>query len=443
MTRKLRRRDVVKGAAGLGAVAGIAGCTQLTGGGDGGDGGDGGGGGGGGGDVDGLLVIGYPQSGIQIFSDFYSEFDTEISIFATDGLKDPEVANQVGAERLTNVIGTAPAASGPGSQGGDFFSQLYQDEYGSEPGVFTTQAYDAGAVLSLANVAAGANDGQSIRDQMQAIANPEGEEFGPSNLPDAIEAAAAGDDINYVGASSSVNFDENGDVTAGTIGVWSYTSDGVEDVRQEDFQADPPTSSASYPGSSSGRTVRYGVLQPLSGDLGSVGQPIAQAAELPATQLNSADTGFTFETQTEDTQTDTQAAISGAERLVNGGYPSIAGAASSSVTIAVANQVLTPNQVVGCAPPSTSPAITGLEDDGYLYRTATSDALQSQVLAQLASDEGASTVSTLYVNNAYGQALSEAFAEAFENGGGSVPNQVSFESGQSSYTSQLTSALGQ
>ena len=442
MTRKVRRRDVVKGAAGLGGIAGIAGCTQLTGGGgDGGDGGDGGGGGGG--DVDGLLIIGYPQSGIQIFSDFYSEFDTEISIFATDGLKDPEVANQVGADRLTNVTGTAPAASGPGSQGGDFFSSLFEEEYGNAPGVFTTQAYDAGAVLSLANVAAGANDGQAIRDQMQAIANPEGEEFGPSSLPDAVEAAAAGDDINYVGASSSVNFDENGDVTAGTIGVWSYTSDGVEDLRQEDFEADPPTSSASYSGSSSGRTVRYGVLQPLSGDLGSVGQPIAQAAELPAKQLNDAGTGFTFETQTEDTQTDTQAAISGAERLVNGGYPSIAGAASSSVTIAVANQVLTSNQVVGCAPPSTSPAITGLEDDGYLFRTATSDALQSQVLAQLASDEGSTTVSTLYVNNAYGQALSNAFAEAFEGAGGSVPNQVSFESGQSSYTSQLTSALDQ
>jgi ABC-type branched-subunit amino acid transport system substrate-binding protein len=344
------------------------------------------------------------------------------------------------------VIGTAPAASGPGSQGGDFFSQLYQDEYGSEPGVFTTQAYDAGAVLSLANVAAGANDGQAIRDQMQAIANPEGEEFGPSNLPDAIEAAAAGDDINYAGASSSVNFDENGDMRAVTYEVFGFTSDGVTQENTIEFGGGgggDGGSSADYPGSSSGRTVKFGVLMPLTGDLAPVGKPIRDGAILPVTQLEG-NTGFSFDYQVEDTQTNPDAGVSAAETLVNAGYPAVTGPASSGVNLQVSKQVFIPSQVVGCSPSSTSPTVTTLEDNDYIYRTPPSDALQGQVLAQLAADNDVSSVSTMYVNNDYGQALSQSFKQAFENEhDGTVPQQVAFEKQKSSYTSQLNTALGQ
>jgi ABC-type branched-subunit amino acid transport system substrate-binding protein len=45
----------------------------------------------------------------------------------------------------------------------------------------------------------------------------------------------------------------------------------------------------------------------------------------------------------------------------------------------------------------------------------------------------------MYVNNAYGQALSESFVSAFD---GTVQNEVSFPKGASSYSSQLSQALG-
>jgi len=130
---------------------------------------------------------------------------------------------------------------------------------------------------------------------------------------------------------------------------------------------------------------------------------------------------------------------------VSAGYPSITGAASSESTIRVANNVLVDNEVVDCSPASTSPDITGLEDDDFLFRTPPSDALQGQVLAQVAAEEiGASTASTLYLNNSYGQALQESFATAFgEEQDGEVLQQVGFESEQSSYTSQINSALNQ
>ena len=192
-------------------------------------------------------------------------------------------------------------------------------------------------------------------------------------------------------------------------------------------------------GGGGGRAIKVGVLQPTTGDLASVGKPIQQAALLPAKQLQNADIPFTIETQTEDTQTDSQAGISAAQALVDAGFPAITGAASSETTIQVAKNVTIPNQVVLTSPASTSPDITNLQDNGYVYRTPPSDALQGKVLAQVASQRiDASAVSVMYVNNSYGQALADSFVQAF---GGEVPAQVSFEKAQSSYTSKLQEAM--
>lgn len=199
---------------------------------------------------------------------------------------------------------------------------------------------------------------------------------------------------------------------------------------------------ANLPGGGGGRTVQQGVLLPLTGDLASVGEPIRDGAILPAAQLEG-ETDFTIDIQEEDTQTDPSAGISAAESLVNSGYPAINGPASSGVNLQVTKQVLIPNQTIGCSPSSTSPNVTTLDDDDYVFRTAPSDALQGQVLAQLAGENvGASSASTMFVNNDYGQALSQSFADSFESDhDGTVQRQVSFEKEQSSYSSRLERAL--
>jgi ABC-type branched-subunit amino acid transport system substrate-binding protein len=220
----------------------------------------------------------------------------------------------------------------------------------------------------------------------------------------------------------------------------------IEDTKRRDFLKKMGVASAiglaGYAGNASGQQgqqIRVGVLQPVTGDLASVGRPIRDAALLPATQLNDADTNFQINTQAEDTQTDPQAGISAAQALVDAGYPSITGAASSEVTIQVAQNVLIPNQVVGCSPASTSPEITGLQDNDFIWRTCPSDTVQGRVLAQIATDRvNASSVSVMYVNNSYGQALANSFAQSFD---GQVPARVAFEQAQSSYAAQLQEAM--
>jgi ABC-type branched-subunit amino acid transport system substrate-binding protein len=185
-------------------------------------------------DPDALLVIGYPESGKQLFSDFYSDFDSDIPIMVTDGLRSASLPSDVG-NPMDNVTGTAPLAAGPGKE---YFTEQFKSEFGSEPGVFTSQAFDATAVCLLANAAAGENNGAAIAEQMQNVANPGGEEVTPSTLADGLQMAAEGTEIQYKGASSAVDFDENGDLKAATYEYFGFQEGGgIETIDEIQFTA--------------------------------------------------------------------------------------------------------------------------------------------------------------------------------------------------------------
>jgi len=174
-------------------------------------------------DPDMLYVIGYPASGEQIFRDFYENYDAEsTTILVSDGLQDNSLPGNVD-NPMTNVLGTAPAAVGPGR---DFFDDLFEDEYGSEPGVFTAQAYDATAVHILAQLRADELSGSAVSEQIREVANPGGEVIEPDSLADGLDMAANGDEIQYQGASGTVEFDENGDLSAASFDIFEFSDEG-------------------------------------------------------------------------------------------------------------------------------------------------------------------------------------------------------------------------
>ncbi len=436
MARDIIRRDFIKrvGAAGAIGASGIAGCIGSQ-----------GGGGGGGGGPDGLVIIGYPESGIQLFRDYYSASDGSEEILVPDGLRDGSMPGQVGND-MENVTGTAPAAGGPNQEA---FNSLFQGEYGSSPGVFTSQSYDSVAIQLLANAAAGENDGTAIRDQMRNVANPDGMEVTPDNLIEGIEAAANGENVNYQGASSATNFNGDGDPASAAYAIWEFNAEeeAAENVEVQNFEGENPDgagpSADSIPGGTD-REMSVGILLPETGDLASVGGPMIQAAQLPVTQVNDAEpAGLTVNAQLEDTQTSPSAGTAAAESLVSAGVPSVCGSASSGVNVPVSQQVFIPNEIVGCSPSSTALSVSNLEDDDYIFRTAPSDILQGRVMAQVMSERlDVDSVATLYVNNDYGQQLSERFTNVFtDTFDGEVYRQVAFNIGESSYSSVIDSAL--
>ncbi|WP_159903218.1 ABC transporter substrate-binding protein [Salinirussus salinus] len=169
-------------------------------------------------DPDLFVVITYPQSGAQLFRDYYADFDTDRPIMLTDGTKSPTLPDEVGQD-MSNAVGTMPAADGPTY---DTFVSMYEEEYDNAAAAFTAQTYDASAVTILANAAAGENSGPAVRDEMQNVANPGGTEVTIDNLAEGVEMAANGEEVQYSGASSAVDFDDQGDLQAGTYEIWEF-----------------------------------------------------------------------------------------------------------------------------------------------------------------------------------------------------------------------------
>ena len=186
--------------------------------------------------------------------------------------------------------------------------------------------------------------------------------------------------------------------------------------------------------------LKIGVLVAFTGDLSDFGPAHENAARLAAKQINEAGgvLGQPIEIVTGDTGTDPTQGVQEARRLVEvEGVQVILGALASGVTLPIAESVSGPEGVVQISPASTSPALTEANDNDFLFRTTISDAAQGVVLAQLAQEEGFTVVCTMYINNAYGQGLSEIFAQNFEAAGGQVSAQVPHESEQASYQSEL------
>ncbi|MFP3921436.1 MAG: ABC transporter substrate-binding protein [Dichotomicrobium sp.] len=188
--------------------------------------------------------------------------------------------------------------------------------------------------------------------------------------------------------------------------------------------------------------LKIGALMPMTGDLQAYGEADITGVEFAIKQINAAGgvNGENVEMVLADSQTKPQAGVDAAQKLINvDGVSAIVGALSSGVTIPVAKSVTSREGVPQISNASTSPTITGLEDNDFLFRSVPSDAYQGVELAKLVTEKGLSNVSIMYVNNDYGQGLADAFTDAYD---GTVSASIAFEQGQSSYRGELQKAAG-
>ena len=183
-----------------------------------------------------------------------------------------------------------------------------------------------------------------------------------------------------------------------------------------------------------------GNLIDTSGPLAEFGEAHRKAAELAA--LHIAEAGGTSVTiVNRDTGSDTAKGIEAARELVNAeNVAAIVGARSGEVTVAVAEAVTVPKEILLVSPSATSMALTGLEDKDFVFRTVVSDIGQGTVLATVAIGEDHETAGILYIDDAYGQGLAEQFAEVFEVLGGQVTGKAGHDDGQASYAAELKQA---
>jgi len=160
-------------------------------------------------------------------SDLYDQF-----LFG-DALRVVELAEAVGGGRLAGMYGTV---SGPSNENPStvIWDEVFQDEYGRvTEATYVKETYDATIAIALAAEAAGEAEGTAIRDALRGIGAAPGEHVRPGvdGIARALSVIRDGDEVDYEGASVSMDWDEHGDLRRGHLGIWRFTADGeIEDV---------------------------------------------------------------------------------------------------------------------------------------------------------------------------------------------------------------------
>ena len=187
--------------------------------------------------------------------------------------------------------------------------------------------------------------------------------------------------------------------------------------------------------------IKMGVILGFTGPIESLTPAMAASAELAFKEAS--DSGKLLGGQkisverADSTCVDSAAATTAAEGLVSNGVVAIMGADCSGVTGAIATNVAVPNGVVMISPSATSPGLTDLNDNGYFFRTAPSDARGGQILADITKDRKVKSVAITYTNNDYGKGLADVYKAAVEAHGIKVTTVAAHEDGKADYSAEV------
>jgi branched-chain amino acid transport system substrate-binding protein len=193
----------------------------------------------------------------------------------------------------------------------------------------------------------------------------------------------------------------------------------------------------------SGQGLTLGVITSMTGGLQEFGPTTINGINVAIEEINAAGgvLGGQVSVVVADDQTSPQHGVAAARKLVDvDRVAGIIGTLSSGVTIPIAQSVTSVAGIPQISTASTSPVITTLADNDFLFRTVPTDAIQGVALAQITREKNVDSVAIVYVNNDYGRGLSESFRNAFEQRGGKVLQTVPYEEKQASYRGELQRA---
>ena len=182
--------------------------------------------------------------------------------------------------------------------------------------------------------------------------------------------------------------------------------------------------------SSEPTTVKIGLLSPQTGPIAQYAPGFEDAGAIAIAELNKTHEGdYVFELIVADSGCDGTQAGTAAQTLIDSGVSAIVGAACSGATLG-AIAVTAPAGIPMVSYASTSPGLSGADDNGYLFRVVPSDAQQAVALAAVTAAEGASNPAVLYMTNDYGAGLGDNFASSWS---GKVCTQAGYDPTEGSY----------
>jgi branched-chain amino acid transport system substrate-binding protein len=154
----------------------------------------------------------------------------DVDYFVNDALRIPNLAASLGGPSetfLTRLQGVAPEAA---SDVGEF-NDAFAERFPNSPIEFAAYAYDCTMLLALAATAADSDDPERISRAMADVSRS------GSPCSQFAECKQLLDDdrsIDYVGASGTVEIDENGDVATGTFDIFRFEPSGLDTLDESD-----------------------------------------------------------------------------------------------------------------------------------------------------------------------------------------------------------------
>jgi branched-chain amino acid transport system substrate-binding protein len=174
--------------------------------------------------VDTLVVLAYANgSGLTIIRQAL-ETGAFNRFVGGDGMVSNTLIAAIGADKLRGMIATKPGR--PDTNAARQFNRLAWRADLNPGAAFAAQSYDAAFLLALAIEKSGKVQREGLPKALRDVASAPGEVIFPGEWQKAKALLKAGKEINYEGATGSLEFDKDGDVDGVIIEMGVYVRYG-------------------------------------------------------------------------------------------------------------------------------------------------------------------------------------------------------------------------
>ena len=243
---------------------------------------------------------------------------------------------------------------------------------------------------------------------------------------DLLKGAAGASVLLAAGCISTTDDDDDGG-DGGDDG-----SDGGDTDNGDDGSGDDGS------GDGGGDAYQIGMVDALTGSLADFGERNQRGKDLALADVNEVGVGDReLDIVVEDSEGNAQGGVAAAQKLVNqDGVPFLIGAVGSGVSLSIYESVIQGTDVVQLSQNSTGLALT---DFPGLLRMSPSGRSQSAALADIILEDGYEEVAVTYINDEFGESLTDAFTNAYE---GEVAFERAHDGEQSAYSGLLSDMNG-
>ncbi len=327
--------------------------------------------------------------------------------------------------------------------------QTFADEAGidlADTFAYGPEAYDSAIIIALGAQVAG-DDGSAAAAEIVNVTKG-GEKC--SSYADCVTLIEAGTDIDYEGISGATDMSGNGEPLVGSYAVQVYGDDNRLDPELESFKSvdasqefvDMPVDPVTVERAGDG-VLKIGTLLPETGNLAFLGPPEIVGVQMAIADINAAGgfNGADVELSAGDSgDTTTDTAVQTVTRELQENVDAIIGAASSSVSASVIDQIVGAG-VTQFSPANTSKQFSDYPDNGLYFRLGPSDILQGQVLSEVITEDGYTSLVIMNFDDDYGNGLAEDLAASFTAGGGEVIDTITYDPQAQTFDAEVQEAV--